>query len=167
MDIKEFATAISECGHTPATEAEITGFEALIGHALPKDFRAFLSICGGGFMEMQPSFNWPNDGGWAGRVHTIGGLRNDDPDYSLQAQWNEPVWKLPRSLLWILRDTGGNPIVLALSGPEKGQVFFVDHDVEPDDGEWDGTISEALEYGYLIPLASSFTAFVSGIDAND
>jgi hypothetical protein len=165
MDIKEFAAAVSESGHAPATETEITEFEALLGHALPKDFREFLSISGGGFMELQPSFYWP-DGNWAGRVHTIGGLRNDDPDYSLKAQWSEPAWKLPAGFLWILRDTGGNPIVLALSGPEVGQVFFVDHEVAPDDDEWDGTLSQALEYGYLLPLASSFAAFVSGIDAN-
>ncbi len=164
MDLKEFAAAISDHVHVPASEAEIRELEALIGCVLPKDFRAFLSICGGGFMAMQPSFRWP-DGTWAGRVHTVGGLRNDDPDYSLKAQWDEPAWKLPRDVLWILRDTGGNPIVLVLSGSEAGKIFFVDHDVEPD-GERDGTLSEALEQGYLLPLASSFTAFVSGIDAN-
>lgn len=161
MKLQAFAAAISSHGHAPATETSIAQFENTIGHALPSDYRAFLMISGGGYMAAQPSFNWPN-GSWAGRVHTVGGLR-DDEDYSLLHQWREPQWKLPQDFIWILRDHGGNPVGLTLSGTEVGHIFFLDHEIEPEEDEWDGTITSGLDSGYLLPLAPSFNAFIGAM----
>lgn len=162
MELHEFAAAISDDGHAPASEAAIAGFEKMLGRALPPDYRAFLSLCGGGYMASQPSFKWWG-GGWAGRVHTVGGIREDNDDYSLLSQWRAPHWKLPRDFLWILRDHGGNPVGLALSCDEAGQVFFLDHELEPEDDDWDGTLAGAMEAEYLLPLAPSFAQFVAGV----
>lgn len=162
MELHEFTAAISGFSHAPASEAEIVAFENALGRALPPDYRAFLSICGGGYLASQPSFKW-SSGEWAGRVHTVGGIREDIDDYSLLSQWRAPHWQRPRDFLWILRDHGGNPVGLALSGDEAGQVFFLGHEMEPDDEDWDGTMAGALEAEYLLPLAPSFADFVAGV----
>lgn len=162
MELQEFIAAISGFTHVPPSEADVVEFEQTLGHRLPADYRAFVLASGGGYMASQPSFRW-STGEWAGRVHTVGGLREDLEDYSLPSQWHEPHWKRPHDFLWILRDHGGNPIGLALSGEDAGQVFFLDHEMEPDEEDWDGSLAGAVEAEYLLPLAPSFADFVASV----
>jgi anti-sigma B factor antagonist len=57
-------------------------------------------------------------------------------------------------------DPGGNLICLGVSGPDRGRVYFWDHECEPDPDEWDGRVETA---GNIHPITRSFAEFLRGI----
>ncbi|WP_417522473.1 SMI1/KNR4 family protein [Marinovum sp.] len=78
---------------------------------------------------------------------------NSEHDYNDLWDYNSKYGKDLRP--WYLSiggDAAGNPIVLALKGPNHGEVFFRDHEVPFDDG--------------LHVIAPSFEAFLAGLTAD-
>ena len=67
---------------------------------------------------------------------------------------------MPRDLLWIMDDPGGNGICLRLSEMKRGQVYLWIHDEQPDPESWDGQVETASN---VILLAKSFTDFITAI----
>jgi hypothetical protein len=144
----------------PAAADEVARFEALIGHALPDDYRSFLIRCNGGFGGGRFWFRGKNPEGRqveAG-VARIGGLR-DEPHFSLL--WNRDCYagRIPAALIWIHDDPFGNAICLGVAGEYRGRVYFWDHGNEPGE-DWDGSVETA---GNLTLLANSFTEYVAGL----
>lgn len=158
MTIDEFVAEIEKKG-PPLAREEIDAFEREIGHALPEDYRRFLSMCNGGYVGGR---FWIEDVG----VHNVGGLR-EESGFSLRrrrvACQVEERW-IPRSLIWIMDDPFGNAICLGVGGIERGRVFFWDHENMPDPEQWDG---EAVTACNVEMLAESFTDFVGGLEEMD
>jgi hypothetical protein len=151
----------------PPSLGEVEAFEAEIGATLPDDYRQFLLRCNGGRLDWH-WFHGPTPEGrrWTAVIDSVGGLR-EEPDLSLRDarrcyQGGEP--QIPRPLLWIMGDPGGNGICLGLSGRYRGRVYFWIHDEQPDPEEWDGGVESA---GNVILLADSFTDFVAGMDPSE
>lgn len=162
MDLSAFIAAIDTHSHAPADAAQIARFEHELGYSLPADYRAFLQACAGGRSTDQPDFNWHN-GSWAGCVDTVGGL-GEDARYSIATQRRAPSWPMKPELLWIMSDHGGNPICLRLYGANAGALYFLDHEVAPEDeDEWSLEEAESDDWGYVLPLADSFSAFIAGL----
>ena len=162
MDVAEFISQV-DVGNAPQpTPAALEAFEKQIGCRLPDDYRRFLLACAGGTYQGSAEFNWPH-GDWAGQVQTVWGLRDDDPDTSLVQTRNAPLWPTVDELLWIMSDHGGNPICMTINPEHFGKIWFIDHEIAEYDRKW--TLAEAMSdsWGYVLPLAPSFGAFVAGL----
>jgi hypothetical protein len=164
MTIDELLRLI-ERPQPPASEDRILRFEAELGAPLPEDYRRFLVACNGGYLGGQLWFTRP---GLLGRhahvgLNHIGGFR-EESHFSLEsarAAYQSPdEMRIPRELVWIMDDPFGNAFCLGLSGPNRGRIFFWDHEEEPDPDEWDGSMETAEN---LLFLADSFTSFVAGL----
>jgi hypothetical protein len=140
-------------------------FENLFGGRLPEDYREFLAACNGGYVGGALWFMGPSPAGEAAEagIHHIGGFRAEDY-FSLHSARQAYDGRIPRDLAWIMDDPFGNAICLGVAGEHRGRVFFWDHELEPDDERWDGSVESA---GNLTVLANSFTEFVAGLKPND
>ena len=151
----------------PPSPADVEAFEAEIGTALPDDYRQFLLRCNGGRLDWF-RFDGPTPDGrkWSAVISEVGGLR-EESDLSLRAAhrcYQGSELQIPRSLLWIMGDPGGNGICLGLTGSYRGRVYFWIHDEQPAPEEWDGEVETA---GNVVLLADSFSDFVSGVGPKD
>jgi hypothetical protein len=147
----------------PPSQDQLEAFEAEIGAALPDDYRRFLLRSNGGTLDWY-EFQGPTPEGrsWTVVVSDVGGLR-DEANLSLRharSCYQGHELQIPRALLWIMGDPGGNAVCLGLTGDYRGRVYFWIHDEQPDPEEWDGGVETA---GNVILLADSFTDFVAGI----
>ncbi len=141
---------------------EIEAFEADVGSKLPQDYREFLTRSNGGYIDWH-EFDVPIA---MGLVSRVGGLRAE-PELSLRFaracfQGNE--LQIPRALLWIMSDPGGNAICIGLTGKHRGRMYFWVHDEQPDPDEWDGEVETA---GNIRLVAPSFTEFVAALRPPD
>jgi hypothetical protein len=148
----------------PAPADKLAQFEAELGTELPADYRQFLVACNGGFVGGRLWFMGPTPEGKPAEagVHHIGGFR-EESHFSLDKTrkvYQAPELRIPRDLMWIMDDPFGNAICLAIKGPQRGRLYFWDHEQEPDPDDWDGSIETA---GNVTLLANSFTEFVAGL----
>jgi hypothetical protein len=145
----------------PPSPSQLEAFEAEIGTTLPDDYRRFLLRSNGG--SLGDKYCFENDEAYV-RASAVGGFQEP---YSLRAArgcyQGHPV-RIPRALVWIMEDPGGNAVCLGLTGKHRGRVYFWVHDEEPDPDEWDGEVETA---GNIRLLADSFTEFVAGLRARD
>jgi hypothetical protein len=139
----------------PAGEAAVADFESRIGHPLPDDYQQFLRMYNGG--KPKPSgfrfvlrrghysdsvVNW---------LYAIGGMQG------LDLEWNRDTFshRMPRDLLPIGEDPGGNQICLGIAGDVRGKIYFWDHEREAG-GDWSN----------VDLVADSFDAFLRGLTAD-
>jgi hypothetical protein len=145
----------------PPSQDQVEAFEAEIGTILPDDYRQFLLRSNGGKIDWHELLT--PEGELANVVISqVGGLC-EEPDLSLRAarrNYQGHELQIPRALLWIIGDLGGNAICLGLTGNYRGRVYFWVHDEQPDPEEWDGEVETA---GNVTLLANSFTDFVACI----
>jgi hypothetical protein len=163
MTPEEFLAAI-EKKSPPALDPELLALEHTLGTRLPEEYRAFLVSCNGGYVGGALWFTGPTPTGEDAEagIHHVGGFR-EESYFSLA--WHLECYedRIPHDLLWIMDDPFGNAICLGLRGEHHGQIFFWDHENEPDE-EWDGSVENA---GNIQLLALSFAAFVKGVHPND
>jgi hypothetical protein len=162
MDIAEFIARIDSAAAEQPTEAGLASFERVLGCRLPDDYRNFLLACAGGYCSGAAEFSWPQ-GHWAGAVQMVLGLRQDDPDSSLLAHRQAPQWPMVDELLSIMSDHGGNPICMTIDGAHFGRIWLIDHEVAEYEKPW--TLADAIsdEWGYVLPLAPTFSDFIAGL----
>ena len=162
MTIDEFIAALDPETAPPAGEGEIATFEALAGHRLPEDHRAFLGRSGGGgFGAVWPTYRLGRmEENWS----RVGGLR-PDRSFSIEDEFRKYGFgPLPQRVIWIGDDSSGNPIAMSLRPDRLGEVFIIDHEICAFEGDPE-TIESAEEYGLAMSAAPSFTAFVAGLMA--
>jgi hypothetical protein len=151
----------------PPTRAQVEAFEAEIGTTLPDDYRRFLLRYNGGNVDWyQFEGLTPEGQSWTTIISHVGGLR-EEPALSLRSArscYQGRELQIPRALLWIMGDPGGNAICIGLTGKYRGRVYFWIHDEQPDPREWDGEVETA---GNVIFLANSFTDFMAGVVPRD
>jgi hypothetical protein len=141
----------------PATEARVTAFERQLGTPLPDDYRSFLLLYNGGK---------PTPSGF--RLRRRSGPYTDSLVQSLDALHDARLCNLerrvdrlrnrmPREVISIGCDPGGNSICLGISGDRRGQIWFWDHEREPEVPDWSN----------LDLVAPSFDAFMRGLSPTD
>lgn len=166
MKLDALLELIDTDGLPPPGSEAVTAFEASTGLHLPDDYRAFLAATPGGWIRVNVTFELvgelgPDEEGQEilGRV---AGLRTDDSVCLEERVRTGAQDGVPVGLLSIMTDRGGNTIAMALRSDRFGEMFFLDHEVAADETP---TLEEAEadDWGYAIPFAPSFTAFIEGL----
>jgi hypothetical protein len=114
----------------PILESTLTKFENEIGVSLPSDYKEFLLQHNGGcphpdYFPMQgptPELSF-------GELQF---LFSFSPGDSLDLRWNLKTYRqrVPSDLLPIGCDPGGNLLCIAISGEQRGAMYFWDHGFE-------------------------------------
>ena len=68
--------------------------------------------------------------------------------------------RIPVNTLAIGSNSGGNLILLSVSGPDHGKIYYWDHNWEADDGQ-------TPDYSNLTLIADSFEEFINGLKSED
>ncbi len=159
MTLDEFLTYLAKPGGA-LDDAAIAAFEAEIGTGLPDDYRAFLQAVNGGWLGGAVLVHGATPDGEPidTDLHHVGGLRSEPPMdlRNARATYQDWIARIPRDLIWIMDDSGGNAICLGIAGDARGKVYFWDHELEPDLDDWDGTLEGT---GNISLLGHSFATF--------
>lgn len=133
--------------HRDATEVDVSHFEMSIAARLPDDYRAFLLRHNGGY---------PEPAGFRGgdeSVEFFFGLWQKYADLNYETLAHRGV--IPAEMIPIASDAFGNCVLLEVRGPNRGRIWFWDHEMSGDPAK-----SVSL-------LANSFTEFVESLDPTD
>lgn len=117
------------------SEGEILKFEKELGYKLPCEYRDFLLKYNGG--QPLPNVIHFKENGYDSNTVIdcfLSLCETEDKDIYHDLLWNYKCCTdeqtVPYDMLPIADDLFGNPIVIALSGMQKGHVYFVNHEVE-------------------------------------
>ncbi|WP_299939806.1 SMI1/KNR4 family protein [uncultured Microbulbifer sp.] len=157
MTLEEFVAVIRGEGGKAASDEALSAFERRMDLTLPQELKHFLKCCGGGRVIETPVEYLDERGAQLipRRMYSLD---------EMQGAFNSPVdsW-VPKALLSIGVDEGGNTIMLCLRKDRFGQIFLFDHECVhyPGDDECPDTIEtieEAEDYrlGYYAPSFRQF-----------
>jgi hypothetical protein len=134
----------------PATEAIIAAFEVEHGIALPPDYRTFLASSGGGY----PTRDWSPFESTGDFVAHIYGLHQGKEwkrlDYAVREFGHDLSQFFPVAVC-----NGGNYILLRLAEPDRGAVFFWNHELEE---------STPPTFEEIIRVSSSFSEWLDSLE---
>src|SRR5512140_674235 len=141
------------------TETEIAAFEAQFGATLPADYRAFLlEVNGGRTARSHTVFRIRHDQTVLNTLHSLG---ESVEQRDLVTRWNRSRARLPKEVLRIGADDGGGTVVVVVSGPRRGQVWFLDG-VDPRP-EGSNPRVEWFDRRDVSKIADSFREFMAGL----
>lgn len=146
---------------TPMTEAEVREIENRIGATLPEGYRRFLTTYGSSLFGQDvyyrdQKYSDPVLFGWFFGANSLHGAI-------------EPYSEaLPKGIIPIGDDGGGNLYALGVTGGDKNKVFFHDHTIG-----WNADARKFIERGEDVPaalryqtvyqIADSFETFIDGM----
>jgi hypothetical protein len=140
------------------TEEAIRRFEEKIDAQLPADYRAFLlDVNGGRTARSHCTFRLRKYGSVLNSLYSLDASDEND-DLAACQMYRDDV---PPNALWVGSDDGGSGIILVLSGPHRGEVWYLDRvDPRPEDAnprvEW-------FDRRDVRKLAASFCEFMHGL----
>lgn len=137
------------------TKQDISRTELELGFSLPPQYKEFLLKNNGGYPEPDafPIQDNPSDD--HGLVHYFLCIKPGDV-YNLVNYATLFLGRVPKNLLPIAVDPGGNLICLSVAGADRGRVYFWEHEEESQEGETPG-----YENVYLV--ANSFDEFLDSL----
>jgi hypothetical protein len=144
------------------TEARIAALEQKLAVVLPADYRMFLTRNNGGRPDPRhfPIYGLHNN--------PFGGIQIffevDCAVQSANIDWNHVTYlgRIPKNLLPIACDDGGNLICLSLGGADRGAVYYWDHDDEHSPPSYDNVYLIAQTFGEFLDSIYLETAHNSG-----
>jgi cell wall assembly regulator SMI1 len=116
-------------------EEDLTAVERQLGITLPSDYRRFLLTHNGGHPEPDTFPLSSFTEGDFGVLNRFLGIREGEYDDLVNYYTKVFRDRVPRNLLPIANDPGGNLICLSVSGPDRGKVYWWFHEEEADEGE--------------------------------
>ena len=160
MKIEDFAACLQMTSPT-VSQAEIAHLEQKVEGEFPDDYRSFLLKCNGGYIESNVEYissftSKPSEF----CISSVGGVRHDEPIFSLDSMLVAYHGRIPSDLFWIMSDPCDNAYCIGLRGENFGQIFFWDHEYEPVKSNWDGGIESS---GNTTLIADSFSKFIDGL----
>jgi hypothetical protein len=137
-------------------ESDVAELERQIGHSLPDDYRRFLLEVNGGRLASKNTVHTD------GVVNVLLSLGNEgDPVADLLTGVTQMRQLLASpDLLPIGWDDGGGPILLALAGEHRGEVWLEDTNDPPED---ENRRVEWFERRDMKKLADSFEEFMRSL----
>ena len=130
--------------------------EIVLGFKLPKDYRLFLKTYNGGFPDPHKLEISPGQGKTS--VDILYGIMDSTSSYDhldLVRNFNNRKHQMPRGVLSIGHDPGGNYICIALTDDKYGEVYFYDHEESNQDSQGN------LTWDNLYLVADTFTDFLN------
>jgi len=146
------------------TEAAVVRFETQLGTRLPDDYRAFLLEVNGGQTELSHTqFMMVTS---AGRkdgtlLNSLNSLDDPDDQFNLATRWMSSRRRLPQEVIPIGYDGFGGAVGLVVTGPRRGQVWFLDG-VDPRP-EGSNPRVEWFDRRDVSKIADSFREFMAGL----
>lgn len=140
-----------EESYAPLSPKQVEEAESKLSIEFPREYRAFLLTHNGG----RPV---PDTFQMSGRFEMVDrflGIHEGEHD-NLLDYVRAYEGRLPPELLPIAHDAFGNLLCLAVRGPERGRVYFWDHEWEPAPGESPG-------HEVLTRVADNFEAFLESL----
>ena len=131
--------------------------ERFLGLKLPKAYRTFLLDVNGGKCSSNSFFISEKEG--EDSIRYFFGI-NEDESYDLLSCIKRYKKRVPLNMLPIANDSFGNLILLSISDPDYGKVYFWDHDWEVEDGQ-------IPDYSNLTLIADSFEEFLNSLKSED
>ena len=131
----------------------LAAIEELWGFHLPNDYRKYLLETNGGEPE-KTLFVIDAEYGES-TIDIFFGIKKGINDNILLKQKYANV-RFPDNFLPIARESFGNLILLAVKNPDRGKIFFWDHELEADDGE-------VPDYSNLTLIAPDFQTFFNSL----
>lgn len=137
----------------PTSDARISEIEKELGISLPLQYRNFLLRYNGGH---------PIPDGFVFKEAPYGDscvawfLAIDSELSNFVETFECMRDRMPRELIPIADDPGGNQICIAVAGPNTGAVYFWDHEHEVDEGD-------VPTYQNISLIANSFDEFIDSL----
>jgi len=142
---------------------QIRTIESKLNCRLPSDYVEFLESYGCYSPDAYTYFRYlePYPRGTRGMLDVFFGVDTKGV-YDLVASYERYRDRMPAELRPIAGDPGGNVICLAVDGPEKGAVYFWDHENEE-------TVSGGLKPGYsnVYLIGMSFDDFIASLELEE
>lgn len=128
--------------------------------SLPKEYRNFLLKHNGG----EPSFdcfNFKNDKNDGSDVRFFLGIYPDQHNDLLNhiKTYKE---RLPKNIFPIAYDSCGNLICISVMEPDRGKIYFWDHEREADSAQ-----GEVPDYSNLTLMSDSFDEFIASLHSGE
>jgi hypothetical protein len=138
---------------------QIAELEARRGVVLPEEYKQLLLRSNGG-KPRPDTFDVP---GWHGKASVVTRLYgiHSGKHGNLEKMIDLYEDRLPKDLLPIGGDPGGNLILLGVAGEHMGKIFFWDHEAELDKK---GKSRKNMKNTF--PLANDLGSFLSSLHAN-
>lgn len=133
---------------------ELSILEKKIGISLPEDYRKYLINNNGA--EFERDVFLINEIEGESRIHHMRGILYEPQYASLFNYYKIYNQTLNEKFLSIAEDAFGNQILLKLKDPDRGAIYFWDHEVH----------FKSIEE-ILIKLSNSFTDFVNSLTQNE
>lgn len=141
----------------PLSEDDLRRLEEILGVQLPSSYREFLRDCNGGIPDPR-HFRWGRGAYQDSAVQSFFHLWSEKSADPYSIEWNLATYqgeeeRIPRDLLPIACDDGGNRVCIGITGPRRGKVFFWDHERE----------SESNPDSAVKQVKPSFPAFIKSL----
>ncbi len=152
----------------PMTEQEVAGLERSLGVRLPENYRRFLLTYEmetfNGYIDFEtlaPPRPWlSQETGWH-FVRFFGDASKRH--YSIASNIDSHRDRMLETLIPIGTDGFGNHICLGIAGPERGKIYFWDHEDEWDEDEYilqGKPVPPDLKFQNVHLIANSFEEFL-------
>ena len=141
-------------------EPILSVLERYWGFSLPKEYRNFLLEHNGGEPNVD-CFNFKNDKEDGSDIRCFLGIYPDQHN-DLLDHIKTYKDRLPSNLFPIAYDSCSNLICISVTEPDRGKIYFWDHEVEADPSQ-----DEVPDYSNLTLIADSFNEFLEGLYSND
>jgi cell wall assembly regulator SMI1 len=137
-------------------EEQIAQAERQLGVSLPSDYRDFLLAHNGGHPRPNVFPLFGNKSGDQAMLEWFFGIHSGE-NYNLMDEASYFRDRVPRNLLPIAADPGGNLICLSVSGPDRGIIYFWAHEEEVEEGEMPGFDNVYFVAGSFSDLINNLT----------
>lgn len=140
------------------TLEDLRQFEDRIGFSLPDSYRSFLLKFNGGrpnpYHFLVKDCYDPHS-----LINEFNGIMLDSEnvlDNDLEEYIEIFEFRIPRGFMAIASDPGGNTVLLSLDGSTKGNIYFWEHNYEPED-----CTDNVEDYPNIYFLANDFEEFLN------
>jgi len=138
----------------PLSEEAIVAVEKRVGVPLPTEYRTFLLRQNGG-RPKPADFRFGSRG--ESTVQELYAVNNSKSGLlAVHRDFHGLIPRMPKDILAIGCDPGGNQLCIATSGANAGSIYFWDHEKE-------GGFGHRVHYDNLHIVASTFSTFLDGL----
>ncbi len=123
------------------------------GFQLPKSYRIFLLRSNGG-SPIEKIFDFRNKKDGSCLDGFFGIVKDFNNNLLIYREYASK--RVPKNMLPIADDVYGNLILLAVKNPDRGKIYFWDHELEVEEGE-------EPTYENLTLIADSFDEFINNL----